>query len=111
MPSRRRRFARLRLLAAPLTLCALLPLVSALSNVGLPTRSTVLKQLIAVDKARLEEAALGDAVWPGWAAADIAFIVYNEGYAFLVGYPAEAGDPPTGRIKVPQGTARGDGLE
>lgn len=80
----------------------------ALSNRSLPTRSEVTDRLSDLEKARLAEAmhlrqALGDQVWPGWGKAKIPFIVYNEKYAFLIGYP----DPPDGWLKVPQKEARG----
>ena len=83
-------------------LCLLVVAGSALSNLGLPQRSTTLDHLSELEKARLSEvlhlrSALGDAVWPGWSQADIPLIVYNEQYAFLVGYP----DPPAGWLKVP----------
>src|SRR4030042_6903757 len=89
-------------------LCLLVVAGSALSNLGLPQRSTTLDHLSELEKARLSEvlhlrSALGDAVWPGWSQADIPLIVYNEQYAFLVGYP----DPPAGWLKVPNLELRG----
>lgn len=91
-----------------LGLCLLTPLVSALSNLGLPARSAVVDRLSEADKARLEEflhlrQTAGESVWPGWGQADIPVILYNEGYAFLVGVP----DPPVGWSTVPQGVQRG----
>lgn len=99
--------------------CLLIPLIliglgifllaaSALSNLGLPQRSQVVDHLSDLEKARLSEAlnlrtALGDATWPGWSEAGIPIIVYNEGYAFLIGYP----DPPDGWKKVPTLEQRG----
>ncbi len=82
--------------------------LSALSNVLLPSQSPTIERLSDLDKARLAEAfhlrqTLGDAVWPGWAAASIPAIQYNEQYAFLVGYP----DPPAGWLKMPQRMQRG----
>ena len=82
--------------------------LSALSNIGLPTRSQVVDHLNAAEKARLAEMfhlrrTLGERVWPGWGQADIPVIVYNEAYAFLVGYL----DPPPGWLKMPQRMARG----
>ncbi len=82
--------------------------VSALSNLGLPQHSTTLDHLSELDKSRLSEikhlrAALGDATWPGWSEADIPLVVYNEQYAFLLGYP----NPPPGWMKVPSLEARG----
>jgi hypothetical protein len=86
-----------------------LVLVTAIRNRSLPTRSEVVERLSDAEKARLAEAfhlreTLGDAVWPGWGQADIPIIVYNEAYAFLVGYP---GEPPAGWLKMPQQEARG----
>jgi hypothetical protein len=80
----------------------------ALSNWNLPTHSQVVDRLSDLEKARLAEAihlrqTLGDQVWPGWGDADIPFIIYNEGFAFLLGYP----EPPDGWVKVPQNEARG----
>jgi hypothetical protein len=95
-----------------LGLCALVASVSALSNVGLPAQSSVVDRLVPADKALLAEAtnlraSLGDAVWPGWSEPRIPFVVYNESYAFLVGYPAAAGQPPDGWLKMPQREQRG----
>lgn len=86
---------------------------SALSNLGLPARSQVVEHLGDAEKARLAELfhlrqQLGDAVWPGWGQADIPLIVYNEAYAFLVGYP---GPPPPGWLKMPQRSPRGSPWE
>ncbi len=93
-------------------LIALLVLLSALSNIGLPTHSQVVERLSDLDKARLSEAihlrkTLGDATFPGWGEADIPLIVYNEQYAFLIGYP----QPPAGWKKVPTNTQRGGSWE
>ena len=86
--------------------------VSAVSNLGFPKQSSSIETLSQADKVRLAETthlrqAVGNAVWPGWADADIPAIVYNESYAFLVGYP----DPPDGWIKVPSGTQYGRSWE
>lgn len=91
-----------------LVVCVTLAGVSALINRSLPTESTIVERLSEAEKARLAEFVqlrqqLGDAAWPGWGTADIPVIVYNEAYAFLVGYP----DPPDGWIKVPQNERRG----
>lgn len=91
-----------------IALCILAVAVSALSNLNLPQHSTTLDRLSELEKARLSEVlhlrtSLGDAVWPGWSQADIPLIVYNEQYAFLVGYP----DPPAGWMKVPSLEPRG----
>lgn len=99
----------LRIAGVLLLVCLLLVGLSALINRNLPTRSAVVDGLSEAEKARLGEffrarTALGDAAWPGWGAADIPVVVYNEAYAFLVGYGAE---PPDGWLKVPQNTQRG----
>jgi hypothetical protein len=75
---------------------------------GLPQHSTIIDQLSDLDKARLSEvrhlrASLGDSTWPGWSEADIPMIVFNEKYAFLLGYP----NPPAGWMKVPSLEPRG----
>lgn len=89
-------------------LCLLLIAISVISNQGLPQQSTVVETLSNADKVRLSETlhlrqTVGDEVWPGWGQADIPAIVYNESYAFLVGYP----EPPDGWIKVPADIKRG----
>jgi hypothetical protein len=81
---------------------------SALSNLNLPSHSPTVDRLNDLQKARLAEAihlrqTLGDQVWPGWGQADIPIIVYNEQFAFIVGYP----DPPTGWVKIPKNEQRG----
>jgi hypothetical protein len=88
--------------------CLLAAAISALSNLGLPQHSTIVDRLSALEKARLSEvqhlrSSLGDAIWPGWAQANIPLIVYNERYSFLVGYP----EPPAGWMEVPSLEARG----
>ncbi len=89
-------------------LVLVLAAVSALSNRGLPTRSSVVDRLADGEKARLSEAlhlrkALGKSIWPGWEQADVPVVLYNEQYAFLIGYP----DPPPGWIKIPGGGLKG----
>jgi hypothetical protein len=91
-----------------IALCLLAAAVSALSNLGLPQHSKTIDHLSDLEKARLSEvlhlrSTLGDAAWPGWAQADIPLIVYNEQYAFLVGYT----NPPAGWVKVPALEPRG----
>lgn len=99
----------LRVVAVGLVALAILAVVaSAISNLGLPARSPVVERLSDLQKARIAETfrlrqTLGDTVWPGWGQADIPVIVYNEEYAFLVGYP----NPPSGWVKVPQNEQRG----
>lgn len=86
--------------------------ISAFINLNLPTHSQTTERLSDVEKARLAEAAhlrhsLGEAVWPGWGLPEIPTIVYNEEYAFLVGYP----DPPDGWVRMPQNEPRGGAWE
>ena len=89
-------------------LCIAILGISAASNLNLPLHSQVTDRLPDLEKARLAEAthlrrSLGDTVWPGWGVEEIPIIVYNEEYAFLVGYP----DPPTGWVRMPQNEPRG----
>jgi hypothetical protein len=82
--------------------------ISAMINQSLPTRSRVVDYLDDLQKSRLAEfyhlqQTLGEKVWPGWGEVEIPIIVYNEEYAFLIGYS----DPPSGWIKMPQKEARG----
>jgi hypothetical protein len=84
--------------------------VSLITNRNLPTEEMDAAQLSDLDKARLAEIfhlrrSLGDAAWPGWGDAAIPVIVYNEAYAFLVGYE---GEPPPGWVTVPGGEQRGE---
>ncbi|MGE5249091.1 MAG: hypothetical protein ACM3QS_02660 [Bacteroidota bacterium] len=107
-PSHGRRRACLLIPAGFVLLCVLATAVSALSNAALPRGSSVLERLPALEKARLSEAlhlrkALGEEVWPGWSEADIPLIVYNEGYAFLIGLA----NPADGWKKVPALERRG----
>lgn len=95
-------------LGAVLMLLILLIAASALVNLTLPTKSAVVEQLSTAEKGRLSEfnqarTQLGGAIWPNWDTAEIPIIVYNEQYAFLVGYP----DPPDGWFKVPRHELRG----
>lgn len=101
---RRRRAWRITAFAATglLLLLVALATLGAWSNRGLPNRSAVVDRLAELDKARLAEALhlkkeLGDTIWPGWGAADLPVILYNEAYVFLVGCP----DPAPGWIAVP----------
>jgi hypothetical protein len=103
----KRRILR-RVVGVVLLLLLVLIGASALSNLFLPGRSQLLDRLPALEKARVAEAihlrqTLGSSIWPGWGEAAIPVIVYNEEYAFLVGYP----DPPDGWVKVPQNLQRG----
>jgi hypothetical protein len=88
--------------------CLLVVAVFALSNFNLPQHSTIPDHLTDLDKAQLSEVlhlrtVLGDTVWPGWSQANIPLIVYNERYAFMVGYT----NPPAGWMKVPSLALRG----
>lgn len=107
MKTRKRRVIIVALLAMP-ALCLLLLAVSWLSNLAAPAGPQTADQLDELDKARIAEAIhlrrnLGDQVWPGWDAASIPAIVYNEAYAFLVGLP----DPADGWLTVPRRTQEG----
>ena len=106
-PHRIRRWFFL-VISIPAILCILGLLLSALSNSLLPSQTAQPDRLGDLDKARLAEALhlrreLGDSLWPGWAAADIPMILYNEGYAFLTGYS----NPPDGWRKIPELESRG----
>jgi hypothetical protein len=92
--------------------CLLALSATFLSNLTLPSESSVTERLSDLDKARLAEATrlrkfLGGEVWPGWEEANIPIIVYNEEYAFLVGYP----EPPAGWVMEPRQEARGGAWE
>lgn len=88
--------------------CIVVVSLSALINRTLPHHSKVVDRLSPMEKARLAEVfhlrqILGDTVWPGWGREDIPVIVYNEEYAFLIGYP----NPPAGWIKIPRRAKQG----
>jgi hypothetical protein len=98
----------LRGIAALFVLILLLLGISFLVNRGLPSGSENPAELSSAEKARLSEFShvrreLGNEVWPGWGTAEIPTVLYNESYAFLVGYS----NPPDGWIKVPQNDRRG----
>lgn len=95
-----------------LALLVLVTAVLAFSNRTLPTESTQVATLSDAEKARLAEVMqvrqqLGNKVWPGWETAVIPIIVYNEAYAFLLGYP----NPPDGWINVSTNEPHGDTWE
>jgi hypothetical protein len=99
-PKRSKKYVRwfIFILGGLLVLCIAVLAVSALINRGLPTQSEPVDRLSELDKARLAELlhlkeSLGDQVWPGLGRADIPIILYNEAYAFLVGYQEQ---PPPG---------------
>lgn len=99
-------------LLVPSGICLLVISASVISNAGLPSVSLTVDRLSESQKAYLEEALhlrqqLGGQIWSGWDTADIPLIVYNEAYAFLVGYP----NPPAGWVKMPIGEQRGSTWE
>jgi hypothetical protein len=82
--------------------------VSVLYNLTLPKKSEVTERLTVNQKAYIAEMTnlqkeLGDSIWPGWGRLQTPVIVYNEKYAFLVGYQ----NPPTGWYKMPRKELRG----
>ncbi len=90
-------------------LCVGLLVVSTLINLGLPLASAHPETPGQAELTRQAELfhlrrEVGDEVWPGWGAAELPAITYNERYAFLLGYP---GTPSTGWVKVPAETLRG----
>lgn len=104
--------AIVRVAAVLLALLLLLVAISAIINRSLPTESEVTDKLSAAEKARVAEffhlrEQLGNEVWPGWGTSDIPVIVYNEAYAFLIGYP----NPPDGWVTIPQDQQRGGAWE
>jgi len=79
-------------------------------NRNLPVRSEITEYLSAAEKAYIAEVfhlrnALGDSVWPGWSRSDNPIIVYNEAYAFLIGYD---GEPSEGWIRPPRNEHYGE---
>lgn len=85
-----------------------LAIVSALYNLTLPTESKVKDVLSQNEKAYISEAMnlqdkIGNEVWPGWGDLQIPVIIYNEKYAFLIGYH----NPPAGWMKMPREELRG----
>jgi len=81
----------------------------ALSNILVSSPAEGNNRLSDLDKVRISEAdhlrqILGEQIWAGWGKADIPLILYNEKYAFLIGYQ----NPPSGWIKIPQQIYRGD---
>jgi hypothetical protein len=85
-----------------------LVIVSALYNLTLPKKSRTVEHLSIKEKSFIAEAMnlqkkMGNEVWPGWGDTLIPVIVYNEKYAFLIGYP----NPPQGWLKMPNREVRG----
>jgi hypothetical protein len=77
-------------------------LVSFVVNLWLLAEVDAAAELDSLTQDRVDEIfhlrqTLGDDVWPGWGDAEIPLILYNEEYAFLIGYP---GDPPAGWLPV-----------
>ena len=77
-------------------------IVSTLYNLTLPKKSKTVEYLSAKEKAFIAEEMnlqqkIGNDVWPHWGDTLIPVMVYNEKYAFLIGYP----DPPAGWFKIP----------
>ena len=106
-PTRFRRVVRRILFLGPGALLLLL-LASAASNVGLPRSSSSLEVPGPRARGHLAEAlhlrsTLGDEIWPGFGSTTNPQILYNEGYAFLVGHP----DPPPGWRTRPGGPTLG----
>lgn len=98
----------LRLLTWGFLLLVILVIISALNNLTLPTESEVTEKLTQDQKLYISETVnllqnLSNEVWPGWEESQIPIIVYNEKYAFLIGYDM----PPAGWIKMPQEKHRG----
>lgn len=95
-----------------LGICVVLSTVSAISNSTLSQYSPIIETLSEADKTRLAESLhlreqLGNDIFPGWGAAAIPVILYNEEYAFLIGYS----NPPDGWMKVPARIVRGEAWE
>ena len=85
-----------------------LAIVSALWNLTLPKKSKTVEYLSVKEKSFIAEEMnlqqkMGNEVWPGWGNLQIPVIVYNEKYAFLIGYP----DPPAGWYRMPGEEFRG----
>ncbi len=97
-----------RLVKWGLVLIVVLAIASTLYNLTLPKRSEVTDCLTENQKAYIAEmmnlqTELGDSVWPGWGMLQTPVIVYNEEFAFLVGYQ----NPPAGWFKMPKKEFRG----
>lgn len=88
--------------------CLFLVLISFLSNQAFPDHSPEIDSIPEFDKLRLLETqhlrdAIGNQVFPGWADAPKAQILYNEENVFLVNLP----EPESGWFKVPQDSKNG----
>jgi len=89
-----------------------LAIISVVYNLTLPEHSEIVEHLSEKEKAYVAETMnlqqkLGNEVWPGWGELHIPAIVYNEEYAFLIGYS----NPPAGWYKMPVEEFRGAGWE
>jgi hypothetical protein len=78
-----------------LLLCILGSVISAVSNLTLPSGLEETDRLSTLDKARLAEsmnlkAELGEEIWSGWGKMHIPAIIWNRDYSFLTGME----DPP-----------------
>ena len=87
-------------------------ILSAIYNLTLPKESNEIEYLDEQQKTYLAELIhlknnIGNSVWPGWGNAEIPVIVYNEKYAFLVGYS----DPSPGWVKMPGNRLQGSEWE
>lgn len=85
-----------------------LAILSALYNLTLPKKSKTIEHLSAKEKAFIAEEMnlqqkIGNEVWPNWGDTFIPVIVYNEKYAFLIGYI----NPTAGWFQMPNKEARG----
>lgn len=72
-----------------LVICLLTTAISFLINLTLPRTSPIVETLSALEKARIEEsfhlrAEMGDQVFPRFGKVNLAQVVYNEKYAFLL---------------------------
>jgi len=91
-----------------LFIIVILSIISALYNLTLPNKSKTLERLSIKEKYFIAEEMnlqkrIGNEVWPGWGDTLIPVMVYNEKYAFLIGYP----NPPAGWLKMPGRKFRG----
>lgn len=82
--------------------------ISAVYNTTLPKTSEVTEVLSESQKIYISEAfnlqqGLSNDLWPEWGNTKIPVIVYNEDYAFLIGYK----NPPAGWHKMPSHEFRG----
>lgn len=101
-----------RLLLSLLVFAGLLIVLSATINLFLPHQSQQVERLSEADKLRLMEAihlreTIGNDIWQGFGDMDTPILIYNEAYAFLVGYD----EPPNGWQRVPSGERFGGAWE